>query len=213
MCSTPPGDGEAEVSWSKFSWLARVQCADPRSRTVCGLGHTRLSAEVNDLYRRSERGREARLIGYNLLGGAQASSPLRSDPLSTHRSRVPTMKLVISRCLAAGWLASIAWLAGGVAASATRLVPRGTAAEALRGRPQSPRHRPARPRAAFHRAPPNSPRRQAPGTPPVLTPTIRNWPERSPAEYWAPMPSRLPAPRSSSFPMTRSSKRSGPSGP
>ena len=41
------------------------------------------------------------------------------------------MKLVISLCLAAGWLASIAWLAGGVAASATRLVRRGTAALAL----------------------------------------------------------------------------------
>ena len=42
--------------------LARGECADPRSCTVCGLGHTRLSAEVNDLNRRSERGREARLI-------------------------------------------------------------------------------------------------------------------------------------------------------
>jgi hypothetical protein len=41
------------------------------------------------------------------------------------------MQLVISRCLAAGWVASIAWLAGGVAASAARLVPQGTAAEAL----------------------------------------------------------------------------------
>jgi hypothetical protein len=41
------------------------------------------------------------------------------------------MKLVISLCLAAGWLTSISWLTGGVAPSATRLAPRGTAAEAL----------------------------------------------------------------------------------
>jgi hypothetical protein len=40
------------------------------------------------------------------------------------------MKLIILRCLAAGWLACIAWPAGGVAASATRLVLRGTATEA-----------------------------------------------------------------------------------
>ena len=65
----------------------------------------------------------------------------------------------------------------------------------------------------FIARPCNSPRRQAPGTPPVLTPTIRNWPERSPAEYWAPMPSRSQAPKSSSLQTTRSSKRSGPSGP
>jgi hypothetical protein len=41
------------------------------------------------------------------------------------------MKLVISLCLAAGWLTSISWLASGMAASATRLAPRGSAAKAL----------------------------------------------------------------------------------
>ncbi len=41
------------------------------------------------------------------------------------------MKLVTSHCLVAGWLASIAWLPGGVAASATRLVPWESPAEAL----------------------------------------------------------------------------------
>ncbi len=56
------------------------------------------------------------------------------------------MKLIISRCLAAGWLASIAWLAGGVAASATRLVPRETAAEAL-ARPTAITAAPSRPAA------------------------------------------------------------------
>jgi hypothetical protein len=43
------------------------------------------------------------------------------------------MKLVISLCVAAGWLASIAWLAGGTAASETGLVRGGTAALALPG--------------------------------------------------------------------------------
>jgi hypothetical protein len=41
------------------------------------------------------------------------------------------MKLVVSLCLAAGWLASSARVAGGMAASAARPVGRGTAAEAL----------------------------------------------------------------------------------
>ena len=56
------------------------------------------------------------------------------------------MKLVISSCLAAGWLASIAWLAGGVAASATQLVPRGTGAEVL-ARPTAITAAPSRPAA------------------------------------------------------------------
>ncbi len=41
------------------------------------------------------------------------------------------MTVIISLCPAAGWLASIAWLAGGMAASAMQLVPRDTAVEAL----------------------------------------------------------------------------------
>src|SRR5262249_14410434 len=43
--------------------------------------------------------------------GRAVSSPPRSDPLPTHRSRIPIMKLIISLFLAAGWLASIEWLA------------------------------------------------------------------------------------------------------
>jgi hypothetical protein len=64
------------------------------------------------------------------------------------------MKLIISLCLAAGWLASIAWLAGGVAASATWLVTRGTAPEAL-GRPTAISAAPSRPdaRSVSSRAP------------------------------------------------------------
>jgi hypothetical protein len=76
------------------------------------------------------------------------------------------MKLIISLCLAAGWLASIAWLAGGMAASATRLVPRGTAAEAL-APPTAITAAPSRPaaRSVSSRAPqqpaPASPRNAA----------------------------------------------------
>ena len=61
--------------------------------------------------------------------GRAVSSPPGSDPLPTHSSRVPTMKLTISLCLAAGWLAGSAWLAGGMAASASP-VGQGTGAEA-----------------------------------------------------------------------------------
>ncbi len=61
------GNSEADIPWSEFYCFG--------SRSVCRssflhclwAGPHRLSAEVNDLYRRSERGREPRLIGYNLL--------------------------------------------------------------------------------------------------------------------------------------------------
>ena len=56
------------------------------------------------------------------------------------------MNLIISPCLAAGWLASVAWLASGVAASATRLVPRGTRGEAL-SRPTASTEAPSCPAA------------------------------------------------------------------
>jgi hypothetical protein len=71
------------------------------------------------------------------------------------------MKLITSLCLAAGSLASIESLAGGMAASGTRLVPRGTAALAL-ARPTAITAAPSRPAAQCFIARPNSPRRQFP---------------------------------------------------
>jgi hypothetical protein len=72
------------------------------------------------------------------------------------------MKLLISRCLAAEWVASVAWLAGGVAASAARLVPQGTAAEAL-ARPTAITAAPTRPAARSASAP--APQQPAPVIP------------------------------------------------
>ena len=105
------------------------------------------------------------------------------------------MKPIISLCLAAGWLASIGWLAEGMAVSTTRLVTWESAAQKPARLIAITAQRPARPRAALYRTPLSSPRRQAPGTPPVLTPMIRNWPQPSRAEYWAPIPGRLPSPK------------------